>query len=200
MDPRAIKCVFVGYSSTQKGYKCFTGTFFVSTDMTFLENESYFSSLYLQGETSSMEDMSVFAWSVLSSSSYSSLYGETPKIVNVPLKPELESPEPKFLRESMGVNSLEPATTKPLQVYSRKKATIINPVQVQEFDLSPSNEVINASSSSLAESQGYTNIDLLEYQGYIDLDLPIAVRKAIRFFTRHPFSNFVFSNRFSPSH
>lgn len=49
----------------------------------------------------------------LSSSSYSSLYGETPKIVNVPLELELESPEAKFLRESMGVDSSEPATTKP---------------------------------------------------------------------------------------
>ena len=86
--------------------------------MTFIENESYFSSLYLQGETSSMEDKSVFLLDLsLSSSSYSSLYGETPKIVNVPLEPELESPEAKFLRESMGVDSSEPATTKPLSVY-----------------------------------------------------------------------------------
>ena len=201
MDPRDIKCVFVGYSSTQKGYKCFIGTFFVSTNVTFFENESYFSSLYLQGETSSMEDKSVFLLDLsLSSSSYSSLYGETPKIVNVPLEPELESPEAKFLRESMGVDSSELVTTKPLPVYWRRKATIINPVQVQDFDLSPSNEVINASSSSLPESQGYTNIDLPEYQGYIDLDLPLAIRKAIRFFTRHPFSNFVVFNRFSPSH
>lgn len=100
----------------------------------------------------------------------------------------------------MGVDSSEPATTKPLQVYSRRKGTIINLVQVQEFDLSPSNEVINASSSSLPKSQGNTDIDLPEYQGYIDLDLLIAIRKAIRFFTRHPFSNFVIFNRFSPSH
>ena len=169
--------------------------------MTFFENESYFSSLYLQGEASSIEDKSVFLLDLsLSSSSYFSLHGETPKTVNVPFEPELESPKPKFLRESMGADSSKPATTKPLQVYLRRKATIINPVQVQEFDLSPSNGVINAPSSSLPESQGYTDIDLPKSQGYIDLDLPIAIRKAIRFFTRHPFSNFVIFNRFSPSH
>lgn len=73
--------------------------FFVSTDVTFFENESYFSSLYLQGEISSMEDKSVFLLDLsLSSSSYSSLCGETPKIVNVPMELELESPEPKFHR------------------------------------------------------------------------------------------------------
>lgn len=65
-----------------------------------------------------MEDKSVFLLDLsLSSSSYSSLYGETPKIVNVPLELELESPEAKFLRESMGVDSSEPATTKPQPMY-----------------------------------------------------------------------------------
>ena len=58
-DPRALKCVFVGYSSTQKGYKCFhppTKKFFVSVDVTFVEKESYFVQPYLQGETSLMKD------------------------------------------------------------------------------------------------------------------------------------------------
>ena len=45
LDPRAIKCVFIGYSSTQKGYKCYhppTREIFVTVDVTFFENESYF--------------------------------------------------------------------------------------------------------------------------------------------------------------
>ena len=45
LDPREIKCVFIGYSSTQKGYKCYfpdTREIFVTTDVTFFENESYF--------------------------------------------------------------------------------------------------------------------------------------------------------------
>ena len=59
LDPRALKCVFVGYSSTQKGYKCYhpsTRKLYVSTNVTFVENESYFSTLYLQGELSILED------------------------------------------------------------------------------------------------------------------------------------------------
>ena len=46
LDPRALKCIFVGYSSTQKGYRCYhppTKRFFISADVTFAENLSYFS-------------------------------------------------------------------------------------------------------------------------------------------------------------
>ena len=45
LDPRALKCVFVGYSPTQKGYKCWCPSerrFFVSMDVTFREHESYY--------------------------------------------------------------------------------------------------------------------------------------------------------------
>ena len=89
----------------------------VSTDVTFVENESYFCNPYLQGETSSMEDKGVFLLDLpFSSSSYSSLFGETPKIVNVSLEPEPKSLELETLRESTRVDSSKPTTTKPLQV------------------------------------------------------------------------------------
>lgn len=59
LDPRAVKCVFVGYSSTQKGYKCYyppSKKFYVSVDVTFNKQESYFTTPYFQGENSTMED------------------------------------------------------------------------------------------------------------------------------------------------
>ena len=59
LDPRAIKCVFLGYSSTQKGYKCYhpsSRKFYISADVTFIENKPYFTKSYLQGEISMMED------------------------------------------------------------------------------------------------------------------------------------------------
>jgi hypothetical protein len=49
LDPRAVKCVFVGYSSTQKGYKCWDPVgkkLFVSMDVTFREFESYYTKLW----------------------------------------------------------------------------------------------------------------------------------------------------------
>ena len=59
LDLRALKCVFVGYSSIQKGYKCYhppTRKLYISDDVTFVENEPYFSNPYLQRELSILED------------------------------------------------------------------------------------------------------------------------------------------------
>ena len=44
LEPRAIKCVFVGYSPTQKGYKCFdpkNKKIFVTMDVTLFENKLF---------------------------------------------------------------------------------------------------------------------------------------------------------------
>jgi hypothetical protein len=45
LDPQAVKCIFIGYSSTQKGYKCWDQIkrkLFVSMDVTFQEFEPYY--------------------------------------------------------------------------------------------------------------------------------------------------------------
>jgi hypothetical protein len=55
LDARALRCVFVGYGTHQKGYKCYhppTQKFFVTMDVSFFEDACYFSSTEapLQGE------------------------------------------------------------------------------------------------------------------------------------------------------
>ena len=50
LDPRVLKCVFIGYSSTQKGYKCYhpsSQKFVVSRDVTFFKHQSYFNQAHL---------------------------------------------------------------------------------------------------------------------------------------------------------
>ena len=48
LDPQAVKCIFVGYSSTQKGYKCWDPIgrrLFVSMDVAFREEEPYYTKM-----------------------------------------------------------------------------------------------------------------------------------------------------------
>ena len=45
LDPKSIKCVFLGYSRIQKGYRCYYPTlnrYLVSTDVTFVKNIPFF--------------------------------------------------------------------------------------------------------------------------------------------------------------
>ena len=54
LDPHALKCVFVWYSLTQKGHKWYDPIcrkIFVSMDVTFFENQPYFTKNTLQGES-----------------------------------------------------------------------------------------------------------------------------------------------------
>ena len=47
LDPKALKCVFLGYSRLQKGYRCFSpdlNKYVVSTDVVFSEDTPFYSS------------------------------------------------------------------------------------------------------------------------------------------------------------
>ena len=51
LDPRAIKCVFLGYGVTQKGYRCFypiQNKMYATIDCDFFEHSYYFPSLILR--------------------------------------------------------------------------------------------------------------------------------------------------------
>ena len=55
LDPKSLKCIFLGYSSNKKGYKCYspvTKKVYNSMDVTFFENQSYFPNSKIQGENS----------------------------------------------------------------------------------------------------------------------------------------------------
>lgn len=52
LDPRAVRCTFLGYAPNKRGYKCYhppSRKFFVSKDVTFHENVSYFTHTQSQG-------------------------------------------------------------------------------------------------------------------------------------------------------
>lgn len=121
LDPKAVKCVFVEYPSTQKGYKCYHllfKKFYVSVDVIFNENESYFTTPYLHVESSVMEDKEDFILIDLPSSSK--------QLVS----PESQNSKPKTGAMSMSVESWNSESVvlddrMVGQVYSRTKAAVL---------------------------------------------------------------------------
>eukprot|EP00261_Vitis_vinifera_P038781 XP_019080024.1 PREDICTED: uncharacterized protein LOC109123752 [Vitis vinifera] len=210
LDPRALKCVFVGYSSTQKGYKCYhppSKRYSVSVDVTFHEQESYFTIPYLQGENSVMEDKDRgdFLFLYLPSLPLSKQSRPTDPLIEIlpklPDQPKLVLPK-LVLPELVLPNQPEPVPENPKsapenvrfdKAFSRKKTVVPKSVQVQDFNPNSENEV-TISNPSL-QSESHVNND--------DQDLPIAVRKGIRECTNrplYPLTHFLSFKKFSPSH
>ena len=62
LDPKSLKCIFVGYSRIQKGYRCYCSTlqrYFVSTDVAFFETTP-FSLLSIVTSKGEEEDLLVY--------------------------------------------------------------------------------------------------------------------------------------------
>ena len=58
LDPRSLKCIFLGYSANKKGYKCYspvTRKFYNSMDVTFFETQPYYPKIDIQGGNSGGE-------------------------------------------------------------------------------------------------------------------------------------------------
>ncbi|KAJ0078204.1 hypothetical protein Patl1_37155 [Pistacia atlantica] len=55
LDPRSLKCIFLGYSTNQKGYKCYsivTRKFYNSMDVTFSLESAHYPKTDIYGENS----------------------------------------------------------------------------------------------------------------------------------------------------
>ena len=190
LDPWALKCFFVGYSSTHKGYKCYhppSKRFYVSVDVTFHEQKSYFTIPYLQGENLVMEDKDRgdFLFLDLPSLPLSKQSRPTDPLIEtlpkLPDQPELVPENPKSAPENVRFD----------KVFSRKKTVVPESVQVQDFNPNSENEV-TISNPSL-QSESHVNND--------DQDLPIAVRKGIRECTNrplYPLTHFLSFEKISP--
>ncbi|KAK8924049.1 hypothetical protein KSP39_PZI019433 [Platanthera zijinensis] len=119
LDPRALKCVFIGYSPTQKGYKCYhppTRRTLVSADVTFRDSTPYYATS-LQGEPAVEVSSPTFSLPIPPSS-------ENIIPVISPVDHPTVSPVAPPVISS-------PPPTRPLQVYTRRRKgqnTTTNPM------------------------------------------------------------------------
>ncbi|RVW29825.1 Retrovirus-related Pol polyprotein from transposon RE1 [Vitis vinifera] len=111
LDPKALQCVFLGYSRLQKGYRCFSpdlNKYLVSTDVVFSEDTSFFSS---PTSSESEEDEEWLVYQVVNS---------RPTVGQSSVVDSDAS-----LAHSGPVVNIPPAPAKPpiVQVYSRRPVT-----------------------------------------------------------------------------
>uniref|UniRef100_A0A2N9HCS0 Integrase catalytic domain-containing protein n=1 Tax=Fagus sylvatica TaxID=28930 RepID=A0A2N9HCS0_FAGSY len=147
LDPRAHKCIFLGYSRTQKGYRCYSPSLrkhFVSADVTFFEDIPYYSPKGRQLQ----ESMFMFV-------------GEIRMSPLVPPPPPVEFSLPLPPSASTSEDSPPPQSTSdldlPIAIRKGKRTCTEHPISnCVSFDhLSPSFKAFSLSLSSLVVPKFY---------------------------------------------
>ena len=172
LSPRSIQTIFLGYSSTSKGYKCYCPhlrRMFVSRDVTFHESTPYYCGATSKGENMSVAEGEPPVIICESMSHHIDSEGETPPDSEreLPTNGEGEPPPP-----------VQPPTQ--LQVYNRRGR--------------PNQEEVAAPVPVPSPSESTSEIPATTQE----LDIPVALRKGIRSCTiRHPISGVCCLSRLS---
>ncbi|RDX88942.1 hypothetical protein CR513_29398, partial [Mucuna pruriens] len=173
LDPKAVKCVFIGYPSNKKGFKCYhppSHRFFVSMDVTFYETQSFFVGPTLQGES----------------------YLDVEHVIELSRSRACHR---VITFSYSGCSKVTP--TRDVQVQEVTKPTLVlEQVQMSELDVSiPDNSIEEQVQLSEPEVSIPDNfiVDVTD-------DMPIALRKGKRSCVKYPISQFVRTDLLSVQH
>ena len=162
----------LGYSSTQKGYKCYdpiSQKLYISLDITFFEHTPYYS---LQGEFMS-ETRPPLTLDYL----YVAMFESTPCLISTP------SPNTEGHLNSGGDTEIQ--TNRETSIYSRRPKSKSNETLISETLKESEPVIVPIPQESGSNPDQVTN------------DLPIALRKQPRSCTLHPILKFVSYNALS---
>ncbi|GMI70512.1 hypothetical protein HRI_000720500 [Hibiscus trionum] len=199
LDPRAHTCVFIGYSPTQKGYKCYSPTLhrmFVSLDVTFFENETYFSASHLQGEILS-EDETLNNLLILPQDfinpTTTTIPAENPTATVIPV---LDHVFPISTVQQQGTRVINHTNEEKQPFHSEKQQEKTQGLRVYSRRHQQPETETAVPMPSLPEDCPVEEVSPPSPSIY----LPIAVRKGTRSCTQHPISRFVSYGNLSKSY
>ena len=172
LDPRSLKCIFLGYSSNQKGYKCYspvTRKFYNSMDVTFFETQPYYPKNDIQGENSTQEYQ---FWDLES-------FSESPITTENHIPPESFN-QPESIVDLWDKEHIQEET---------EERALSQQTHEVEPGPNPSKLPGNNAPDGTVDSELENDI----------LNMPIAWRKGVRSCTQHPIGNFISYDKLSPT-
>jgi hypothetical protein len=205
LDPTSLKCIFIGYSPHQKGYKCYSPVLkkvYTSMDVIFFEHQASYPKSDLQGAT--MREYQ--NWDIQSDhvinlgdnqqslvQSHLSSYTTPPASIQSVPAPPASVQSPDHIHPSP-----KQITNHELLTYSRRKKLgkeiehTIPLAHDQDSKLSPDFAPIY---SGMETSDCENTASVID-----DSNIPIALRKGVRSCTSHPISKFVSYEGLSPTY
>ncbi|XP_060964985.1 retrovirus-related Pol polyprotein from transposon RE2 [Cannabis sativa] len=205
LDPRAEKCIFLGYPPNKKGYKCFnpiSKRIYITMDVSFAENSPYFSKNFVQGENSVVQNF----WELVEPLPKTILDVSLEKTqpTSIESESDLGLSETEMLRLIKNRNVLEPVVYSRKNIWERSRDHPIIPAQDQMEAPNNGSSSTPSNSSSIPRSS-LSPSNILSSQSVSSptsetLDLPIALRKGTRACTKHPIAKYISYNHLSDNY